>query len=125
MRLIGGGELASVRAIAGAWDRARPTEGAYGALLRFANGAFAQATYSGYAHYDSDELMDGIGEMGQRKDAADYGAARRRLAATDPAMEAASKASRNYGGSAYLPPPTANATTLVLPASTLATMPHA
>jgi phthalate 4,5-cis-dihydrodiol dehydrogenase len=109
VRLIGGGELASVRAMTGAWDRLRPTEGAYSALLRFADGAFAHATYSGYAHYDSDELMDGIGEMGQPKSPADYGAARRRLAALDAGTEPAFKAARNYGGGAYAPPPTASA----------------
>ena len=109
VRLVGGGELASVRAMTGAWDPARPTEGAYSALLRFADGAFAHATYSGYAHYDSDELMDGIGEMGQPKSPADYGAARRRLAAIDARSESTFKAARNYGGSAYAPPPTASA----------------
>lgn len=110
VRLVGGGALESVRAHTGAWDPARPTEGAYSALLRFRGGAFANATYSGYAHYDSDELMDGIGELGQRKSPADYGGARQRLAAVDAAAEAAFKASRNYGGSAYAPPQTANAT---------------
>jgi phthalate 4,5-cis-dihydrodiol dehydrogenase len=109
VRLLGGGELASLRAHSGAWDPARPTEGAYSALLRFQSGAFANATYSGYAHYDSDELLDGIGEMGQLKSAEDYGAARRRLAAVEGAAEAAFKASRNYGGSAYALPPAAAA----------------
>jgi phthalate 4,5-cis-dihydrodiol dehydrogenase len=109
VRLVGGGELARVRAMTGAWDPARPTEGAYSALLQFTSGAFAHATYSGYAHYDSDVLLDNIGEMGQRKRPDDYGAARRRLATTTTATEAAFKASRNYGGSHYAPPPTASA----------------
>ena len=105
VRLLGGGKVASVRAMTGAWDPARPTEGAYSALLRFDDGAFAHATYSGYGHYDSDELMDGIGELGQPKSPADVGAARRRLATTDDlAAEARLKAARNYGGSAYVPP---------------------
>src|SRR5438067_9519584 len=55
VRLLGGGRLKSVRAQTGAWDAARPTEGAYSALLTFENGAFASITYSGYAHLDSDE----------------------------------------------------------------------
>jgi phthalate 4,5-cis-dihydrodiol dehydrogenase len=106
VRLLGGGRVASVRAHTGSWDPARPTEGAYSALLAFADGAFATATYSGYAHYDGDEMMDGVGEMGQPKHAADYGAARRRLRdVADPAAEAALKAARNYGGSAYVPAP--------------------
>lgn len=104
VRLLGGGRLASVRAMTGAWDQARPTEGAYSALLRFETGAFAHATYSGYGHYDSDELLDGVGELGQQKTPADYGASRRRLAgAADLEQEALLKAARNYGGSAYSP----------------------
>ena len=47
--------------------RARPTEGAYAALLTFENGAFASLTYNGYGHFDSDEFMGWIGEMGNRK----------------------------------------------------------
>jgi phthalate 4,5-cis-dihydrodiol dehydrogenase len=108
VRLVGGGRLVSVRAFTGAWDSTRPTEGAYSALLAFENGAFAHATYSGYAHYDSDELMEGIGEMGQPKSPADYGAARKRLDnAADLAAEARLKAARNYGGAMYTPPPSA------------------
>jgi len=105
VRLLGGGRVATVRAATGAWDPARPTEGAYSALLSFEDGPFAHATYSGYAHYDSDELMGGIGEMGQPKSSADYGAARRRLDAVgDSASETLLKAARNYGGAQYVPP---------------------
>lgn len=104
VRLLGGGLVNSVRAHTGAWDAERPTEGAYSALLGFEGGAFASATYSGYGHFDSDELLGGIGEMGQAKDAASYGAARRRLQSTAGTMEeSALKAARNYGGSLYQP----------------------
>ena len=104
VRMLGGGLVNSVRAMTGAWDSTRPTEGAYSALLAFAGGAFASCTYSGYGHYDSDELMAGIGEMGQTKNPADYGAARKRLlnAATSD-QETALKAARNYGGKLYTP----------------------
>jgi phthalate 4,5-cis-dihydrodiol dehydrogenase len=108
VRLLGGGFLESLRAQTGCWDPQRPAEGAYSALLRFRGGAFAHATYSGYAHYDSDELMEGIGELGQPKAADDYGAARRRLA-TSAVAESALKAARNYGGR-LLTPPTAQGT---------------
>jgi phthalate 4,5-cis-dihydrodiol dehydrogenase len=92
----------SVRAHTGAWDAARPTEGAYSTLLGFEGGAFASATYSGYGHYDSDELLGNIGEMGQTKNPADYGAVRKRLqSAATSAEESALKAARNYGGSLY------------------------
>jgi phthalate 4,5-cis-dihydrodiol dehydrogenase len=102
VRLLGGGLVRSVRAHTGAWDATRPTEGAYSALIEFEDGAFASATYSGYGHYDSDELLGNIGEMGQAKNPADYGAARKRLeAAATSAEETALKAARNYGGKLY------------------------
>ena len=104
VRLLGGGLVTSVRAHTGAWDAGRPTEGAYSALLGFDGGAFASCTYSGYGHYDSDQLMDNTGEMGQPKTAANYGSARRHLgAASNAQYEATLKAARNYGGSAYTP----------------------
>ncbi len=103
VRLLGGGLVRSVRAHTGAWDASRPTEGAYSALLGFEGGAFASSTYSGYGHYDSDELMDNISELGQGKQAQDHGAARKRLDnVTDAADETALKAARNYGGSLYI-----------------------
>jgi phthalate 4,5-cis-dihydrodiol dehydrogenase len=98
VRLLGGGLVTSVMAHTGAWDPMRPTEGAYSALLGFAGGAFASVSYSGYGHFDSDQWMNDIGELGQHKDRADYGSARRRLASTgDAQQEAALKAARNYG----------------------------
>lgn len=106
VRLLAGGMTTSVQAHTGAWDANRPTEGAYSSLLGFEGGAFATATYSGYGHYDSDELMGNIGEMGQVKSARDYGAARKRLLATQAAGdEARLKAARNYGGSLYVGEP--------------------
>lgn len=105
VRLLGGGLVTSVRAYTGAWDKSRSTEGAYSALLGFDGGAFATATYSGYGHYDSDELLDNISEMGQPKSTDAYGGARRNLAKglKRSEDEAILKAARNYGGSAYLP----------------------
>ncbi len=108
LRLLGGGRVRSVMAHTGNWDATRATEGAYHALLDFEDGCFASATYSGYGHFDSDHWMDGIGEMGQAKNPADYGAARKRLAqAPDAATETQLKAARNYGGSLYAPAPPA------------------
>lgn len=105
VRLLGGGRVRSVRAMTGNWDKARPTEGAYSALLTFDGDVFASCTYSGYAHFDSDEFMGMIGEMGLPKDPARYGAMRRALRAAGNADEEATlKAARNYGGSAYAPP---------------------
>ncbi len=104
VRLIGGGRVRSVRASTGAWDRARPTEGAYAAQLQFEDGAFASLTYSGYAHFDSDEFCDWIGESGEPKDKGRYGAARRLLAgAATLSAEADLKARRNYGAAEHAP----------------------
>jgi len=104
LRLLGGGRVRSVMAHTGAWDAARPTEGAYQALLAFDDGVFASATYSGYGHFDSDAWMEQTGEMGLPKNAQDHGAARRRLAGlAQSTQEADLKVRRNYGGDLYDP----------------------
>src|SRR2546423_3257798 len=82
VRYLAGGETRSVRAMTGAWDEMRPTEGAYSALLTFETGAFASLAYSGYAHFDSDEFMDWIAESGYPKEPDQYGAARAGLGGT-------------------------------------------
>ena len=99
VRLLAGGNVKSLRAFTGDWDAARPTQGAYGCLIGFDNHVFAQLTYSGYAHFDSDEFMGWIGEMGQRKDPADHGGARKRLKGNELAL----KNARNYGGRQFKP----------------------
>jgi phthalate 4,5-cis-dihydrodiol dehydrogenase len=111
VRLLGGGRVATVRALTGAWDPARPTEGAYAALLTFADGAFASLLYSGYAHFDGDEFCAGVGELGREKAADWYGSARRSLErAASASVEAALKQRRNYGGSDYREPGVPSAT---------------
>ena len=100
VRLLGGGRIESVRAATGAWDRTRPTEGAYAALLTFENGAFASLTYSGYGNFDLDEFQGWIGEMGQKK--TPYaGAPRHRF--DNQQDEVAFKNARNYGGPDFHP----------------------
>ena len=101
IRFIAGGMAKSVRALTGAWDKSRGTEGAYSALLTFENGAFANMTYSGYAHFDSSELVDWIAESGQPVDQSRYGAARRGLEQKSKDAEFALKAQQNYGGDTY------------------------
>jgi phthalate 4,5-cis-dihydrodiol dehydrogenase len=106
VRLLGGGRVLGVRAITGAWDPQRPTEGAYSALLAFADGAFASAVYSGYAHFDSDEFCDWIGELGAAKDRGRYGAARRALRAlASPQEEIGLRTALAYGHAAVNPTP--------------------
>jgi len=98
VRLLARADIRTVRALTGAWDPARPTEGAYSALLTFADGAFASLTYSGYAHFDSDEFCGWIGEAGQRKDPARYGAGRALTGRPLPREdEAVLKTRRGYG----------------------------
>src|SRR5262245_9829180 len=94
VRLLAGARATSVRALTGAWDQKRPTEGAYSALVTFEGGVFATLVYSGCAHFDSDELCDWIDEMGRKKDPQRYGATRG-LSGSD---ESTAKARRNYGG---------------------------
>ena len=95
VRLLGAGRVESVRCATGAWDRTRPTEGAYAALLMFANGVFASLTYSGYGNFDSDEFQGWIGEMGQKK--TPYaGSPQRRF--DNQQDEVAFKNAHNYGG---------------------------
>ena len=104
VRLLAGARVERVRAVTGSWDPARPTEGAYAALLWFGGGAFASLTYSGYGRFDSDEWTQWIGEMGQPKDPAAYGLARKRLREIpDARQEAALKNDSTYGGPSYRP----------------------
>ena len=98
VRMLGGGKARSVSATTGAWDPSRPTEGAYTAIMNFENGAFASVTYSGFAHFDSDELLGWIGELGQQRDGSGYGTARAALqGVSSGAAEAELKGSRAYG----------------------------
>lgn len=98
VRLLAGGMARTVFAMTGKWDPERPTEGAYSALVSFSGGAFASLTYSGYAHFDSDEWMGWTGELGNEKDPNAYGEARRKLAAVSSADEEVKlKSARTYG----------------------------
>lgn len=100
VRRIAGSPVASVRAVTGNWDPSRRVDGAYSALMTFENDACATLTYSGYGHYDSDELMGWISELGYPKDPERYGEARRTLAPLSAQEEAAAKQARGYGNRA-------------------------
>lgn len=105
VRMLAGSRAVRLSASVGRWDRSRPTEGAYSALIWFENGAYASLSYSGYGHFNSDEWMHWIGEMGERVNGDAYGNARRRLATLASSDdEATLKASGTYGGSAYRAP---------------------
>ena len=100
---LAGARVRAVRAHAFVLDPARPTEGAYQALLSFESGATAALTYSGYGRYDSRGLMDWVGEGGEACDPQAYATARRRLAEVpEPEL----KRLRAYGaGQAPAPTP--------------------
>ena len=70
-------------------------------LIRAWFAPFASITYSGYAHFDSDEFTGWIGEGGQRKDPNAYGAARKLLAGDETQV----KNARNYGGAQFAKAP--------------------
>lgn len=105
VRLLGGGMLRSVRAQCFAWDKARPTEGAYTAFLQFTDGAAATITYNGHGLFDTDEFQGWIGESGRRRDPSEYGNARRALAQAED--EVAFKTRRAYGLDSPPTPPSA------------------
>lgn len=87
LRTVSGAEVRTVRAITSRLDPERPVAGSCTALLELSNGAAATIVYSGYDHFDTDELYDWVAEGGSRK-VPDHGAARRRLAAMSAQREA-------------------------------------
>lgn len=104
VRTIADRPLRSVRAVTTALDPRRPTEGGCSALLEFADGASASLVYSGYDHFDSDELHGWVAEGGGRKKPA-HGAARRALVGLDDAAETRARTERfGYGARATAAP---------------------
>lgn len=95
-RLLAGAGLRSVRAMSAVLDPRRPTEGSCTALLGFADGSAASLVYSGYDHFDSDELHGWIGEGGQPK-TPNHGAARRALRALRDSGEERQARAELYG----------------------------
>jgi phthalate 4,5-cis-dihydrodiol dehydrogenase len=102
IRLLGGGRVESVYSTLGQWDPTRPTEGSYTVNMVFDNGCTGMGVYSGYGHFDSDEWMQGISELGSLKQEGSYGVARKRLENLgNDQKEAELKAARNYGGALW------------------------
>jgi phthalate 4,5-cis-dihydrodiol dehydrogenase len=61
VRLLGGGRVRSVRAMAGRWMNERPCPGNFSAYLEFDDGTPATIVYNGYGYFDTSELTWGIG----------------------------------------------------------------
>ncbi|MGE4369758.1 MAG: Gfo/Idh/MocA family protein [Burkholderiaceae bacterium] len=78
IKAITGQRIVAVRAIADKLDSQRPTEGNCAALLTLEQGASAVVVYSGYDHFDSDEMHFWIAEGGRPKKA-NHGGARKVL----------------------------------------------
>lgn len=97
-RLLCGGAVSRLAATCSSWDEARAEEGAYNVLMQFENGANASLTYSGHAHYISDEQLGHIGELGQLKNPTQYGSARKNLNSVSGTLdEDRLKRARTYG----------------------------
>jgi phthalate 4,5-cis-dihydrodiol dehydrogenase len=97
LRLLGGGLVRSVRAMAGVWDASRPAEGAYAAFLEFDDGAAATAVFNGYDHFHTTELGFPIGEGGREVSHDAYGAARLAVHGASAEGELALKSARRSG----------------------------
>ena len=108
VRLLVGASASEVYASTGHWDRDRDTEISYQAMIRFANGAVAQCTYSGFARFDSDELMGWVGETGYFKDPQNYGSSRKALVDLTRDQERSAKRSRTFGASELKAPASNN-----------------
>jgi len=89
----------SVRAMTGMWDERRPVVGCHAAYLDFADGTTATAVYSGYDHFQSRELIFGVGEGRPTPDVSSYAQARRTLRQLESSeAETALKRAQRYGG---------------------------
>lgn len=97
VRRLAASPVKSVRGWVGDWDAARPSDGAFTALLTFESGAAASLVYSGYARYDSDALAGWAGELGTAKTPGAHARTRAALAAGN---EGAAKAARGFAARA-------------------------
>ena len=95
-RLLADSPLLSVRAMTGILDPRRPTEGCATIFLEFVSGAAASVVYSGYDHFDSDEMHSWIASSGRRKQPG-HGAARKVLAGLKSEEDELRLRSNRYG----------------------------
>ncbi len=99
LRMLGGGMVRSVRGITVVADPRRPVDGAYSALIQFADGTPATAVFDGYGYFDSAELTFGLGLYGRPRTSKTNIEARRLVASfATPADEFAYKNETRFGG---------------------------
>jgi phthalate 4,5-cis-dihydrodiol dehydrogenase len=94
VRILGGGEVRSVRATTFDWDPQRSTIGAHTVFMQFADGTAATAVYNGYGHFSAMELCGDISEWGLLQPADQRKPALRAGAGADAALELEAKRSR-------------------------------
>jgi len=93
----------SVYGCAGNFDKNRPCDGAYTAIVKFKNNCIANITYSGYAHYDTDSEFGWVSEMGTLKDKSNHGLARNKLVGVNEVQERLEKSNKGYHKNYLLP----------------------
>jgi phthalate 4,5-cis-dihydrodiol dehydrogenase len=99
LRMLGGGMVHSVRGTTVIADPRRPVDGAYSALIQFADGTPATAVFDGYGYFDSAELTFGLGLYGRPRSSTTNVEARRLVASfATPADEFAYKNETRFGG---------------------------
>jgi len=86
--------IRKVYASIGNWDEGRKMDGAYSLALKTDSGVFGTLIYSGYGHFDSDELMGWTGELGLDKNPDSHRKDRPHLRSES---ELAAKHKRGYG----------------------------
>src|SRR3546814_13036027 len=80
VRLLGGGLVRSVRAMAWQLDPDSPTAGSHMTSVQFVDGSTAYILYSGYDYFDSDEFHGWVGELGEDRTPGDHGSSSAPLA---------------------------------------------
>jgi phthalate 4,5-cis-dihydrodiol dehydrogenase len=101
-RLLARSEVRSVRAATAILDPRRPTEGCCMSFLEFESGAAATIVYSGYDHFDSDEMHSWVSATGRKKTPR-HGHARRALSGLKSEQAEADARANRYGyGSAAI-----------------------
>lgn len=93
-QVLAASPIRKVYASIGNWDEGRKVDGAYSLALKTDSGVFGTLTYSGYGHFDSDELMGWIGELGFDKNPNSHRKDRPYLRGED---ELIAKNKRGYG----------------------------
>lgn len=72
LQLIAGSTVKRIAGVVGDWDPERSMDGAYTAFLEMRNGVVCTINYSGYAHFNTDSLMEWNSETGGITDSSKF-----------------------------------------------------